>query len=440
MKKVSRRAIAALVLAGILLAGVLVFAVRYFTQGARWATFAGNPHTAGVGTVTDRSGTVLLSGGQYTEDELLRRATVHLLGDPGGNVPATVTTAYAPELAGYNAWNGLRGAESRRTKLELTVDAEVQKTALQALNGKTGTVLVYNYATGELLCAVSSTTFDPAAPLPEAPEDGLYINRAFRAAYTPGSIFKLVTAATALEVLPDAETETFTCEGTFQIGKDTITCTGVHGEVDLREALAKSCNCAFAQLALKLGREALTERVERWQITKPCEFDGITTETGHFDLTDTADSELAWAGIGQYTDLVNPCAYLQFVGTIAGGGGAAKPYLVRTAGDYQAKTTRVTTMTADAAERLAEDMAYNVISVYGVGSFPPVTVCAKSGTAEVGPDQTPHATFTGFIRDQEYPLAFFIAVEHGGSGSAVGTPIAGTVLRACVAAMDAQKK
>ena len=68
--------------------------------------------------------------------------------------------------------------------------------------------------------------------------------------------------------------------------------------------------------------------------------------------------------------------------------------------------------------------------------FPDLYVCAKSGTAEVGPDEIPNATFAGFIQSNEYPLAFIVIVENGGSGSAVAAPIAGDVLRACVEAMD----
>ena len=88
------------------------------------------------------------------------------------------------------------------------------------------------------------------------------------------------------------------------------------------------------------------------------------------------------------------------------------------------------------ADKLTEMMRNNVVSIYGAGYFPDLYVCAKSGTAEVGEGQTPNATFAGFIQSNEYPLAFIVIVENGGSGSAVAGPIAGQVLYACVAAMD----
>ena len=77
--------------------------------------------------------------------------------------------------------------------------------------------------------------------------------------------------------------------------------------------------------------------------------------------------------------------------------------------------------------------------MYGQWQFPNLYVCAKSGTAELGPDETPHATFSGFIQDANYPLAFIVIVENGGSGSATCAPIAGQVLTACCNAMDAER-
>ena len=99
----------------------------------------------------------------------------------------------------------------------LTVSADVQRTALAALDGRKGTVGVYNYKTGEILCAVSSPTYDPD-DVPDVegnPEtyEGVYVNRFLHATYTPGSVFKLVTAAAALDEIPDIGSRTFTCEG-----------------------------------------------------------------------------------------------------------------------------------------------------------------------------------------------------------------------------------
>ena len=171
-------------------------------------------------------------------------------------------------------------------------------------------------------------------------------------------------------------------------------------------------------------------------------FDGITTAAGKFDLTGAADGQIAWAGIGQHTDLINACRYMTYMGAVANGGTAAAPYLMERVGDglltgYQAKTKMMdAVMDAHTADVLAEMMHSAVVNMYGAWQFPDLYVCAKSGTAELGENTTPHATFSGFIRDDDYPLAFIVIVENGGSGSATCAPIAGQVLNACVAAMS----
>lgn len=128
----------------------------------------------------------------------------------------------------------------------------MQRTALAALDGRKGTVGVYNYKTGEILCAVSSPTYDPD-DVPDVegnPEtyEGVYVNRFLHATYTPGSVFKLVTAAAALDEIPDIGSRTFTCEGSAVIGGETIQCNGVHGTLNFEEALAHSCNVVFGEI------------------------------------------------------------------------------------------------------------------------------------------------------------------------------------------------
>ena len=129
------------------------------------------------------------------------------------------------------------------------------------------------------------------------------------------------------------------------------------------------------------------------------------------------------------------------MGILGGGGEAAEPYLVEsiTEGDktlYAAQRTSTGQLASStAAEKMATMMHYNVVTIYGTQQFPPYYVCAKSGTAEQA-GKPAHATFAGFIRDDEYPLAFVVFVENAGAGSAVAAPMAGKVLTACVDAMQ----
>jgi len=458
MKRISRRMVFLIVLMAVLLLGVIVFAIQYAICAGDWVTFSGSPHVySGInlsaGRVTDRSGTLLLDsrdGRTYSEDAQLRQATMHLLGDRYGYISAPVLGAYADEMVGFSAVNGLYSAAENGNTASLTISAQVQKTAQAALAGRKGTIGVYNYQTGEILCAVTSPTYDPDH-MPDVEQDvtgaydGVYLNRFFQTTYVPGSIFKVITAAAALETLEDAETMTFECTGSCEIGGDTIVCNGYHGTVTLEQALGHSCNVAFGQLAVRLGAETLETYASRFGITGALTFDGLTTAAGSFNLEGAAESEVAWSGIGQYTDLINACQYLTAMGAIANGGAAARPCLMKEVDGglltgYTAKPQMLEPMIdADAAEALARMMHQAVLERYGAWQFPDLYVCAKSGTAELGPNTTPHATFAGFIQDKDYPLAFIVIVEHGGSGSAACAPIAGQVLHACVEVLKAEQ-
>lgn len=457
MKSIAKRTFFCLILACFLLFGVLTFVIRYFLYADRWVSFTGSPHvyTNGrldTGEILDRSGTVLYSSEKkqaYAESQTVRRATLHLLGDKAGNIPARVLRAYASRLFGYDKLNGTAAMETSGGKLRLTVSAQVQAIAMQAMNGRKGAVGVYNYKTGEILCAFSGPTFDPLDP-PDLETDnedgrwdGVYIYRFFHAAYTPGSIFKLTTLAAALDQLPGLREETFTCTGERIINGQRISCTKAHGEQSLRDALANSCNCAFSEIALRMGKDALSAQAEAERLTESIELDGITTSRGKFDLSGAADNDLASAAVGQYTDLVNPCQYMVFMGAIGGGGRAAEPYLVSRAESggkesYAAKTRETPRMLSDeAAETLKELMRHNVQKMYASVDIPGAEVCAKSGTAEVGSDANT-ATFAGFIDSEKYPLAFIVIVEEGGAGSSTCAPIARDVLQACINVLDGE--
>ena len=454
MKKVSGRAIFPLILAIVLLAGTVLLCVRYFVKAGEWVTFSGSPHVyTGVnldgGVVTDRDGALLLDstdGRTYSADAVTRTATMHLLGDRYGYIQAPLLGSFADDMIGFDKINGLYGAEGTEANAALTLSAAAQTAAYQALGNYHGTVGVYNYKTGEILCAVTSPSYDPDN-MPDVDADtsgvydGVYVNRFFQAAYTPGSIFKIVTLAAAIETVPDWESLTFTCEGKTIIGGQEIICEGVHGTITLKQALAHSCNVAFGELAGKVGTKALMEYAEKLGLSESFECDGIPVKARTVDLKDADAGDLAWAGIGQYTDQVNALTFMRAMGRIAGGGTGAEPYLMAkiTRGEktaYEAKTeTSSRALKAETAAKLTEYLRNNVATMYGDWQFGGLNVCAKSGTAE-HEGKTADAMFAGFCVDENCPLAFVVFVENGGSGSAVAAPIAAKVLQVCAAAIN----
>lgn len=439
----------------VLLGGMLFFIWEYATQSQKWIVAAGSPHiysggNIGCGTVSDRSGKLLLDmtgGRKYASDEDTRRSTLHWLGDRSGFISAGAIAHYAADLSGFDKFNGIYNADGTGGQAVLTLSSRVQNAALKALGDRKGTVGVYNYKTGEILCAVTNPTFDPEN-VPDIAGDtsgkyeGIYLNRFVQSTYIPGSIFKVVTTAAALESADGILDKRFTCTGTYEYGTEAVTCEAAHGTVDLKGALARSCNCSFAQIAELVGKDAMVKYVKKFKVTEPLKFDGITTARGNYDVSKTAMVSFAWSCIGQHTDQVNPARFMTFMGTIAGGGVAAEPYLMAEVrnGDaivYEAKTSQTgRTMSAETANILKSFMRNNVQSVYGDWNFEGLNVCAKSGTSQLGGEQTSNAMFAGFVEDAQYPLAFIVVVENGGYGASACVPVLSKVLAECKAVMD----
>ena len=170
MKRIERRAVVCVLLALVLAAGMGIFLGKYFLSGGEWASSAFNRHlydpngVLATGTVLDRDGDVLSSAENgkrtYYDNETVRKATLHAVGDLQGNIGTGALNAFADKLTGYNLINGTFGAE-RGSELYLTIDARCNYEAYRALSGHAGTVAVYNYKTGEILCMVSAPSYDP---------------------------------------------------------------------------------------------------------------------------------------------------------------------------------------------------------------------------------------------------------------------------------------
>ena len=459
MNRIAGRAWALLLIVAVLLGGIGFFVYEYVTLSHKWAMHTGNPHVyedpaapipVVKGTVVDRNGNFLLHIGDkrtYSDDAAFRASTLHWIGDRAGNISVPLLKYYTKQMLDYDPINGVYQYGDQGGKMTLTLDATVQAAALQAMGSRKGTVAVFNYKTGELICAVTTPCYDPEN-VPDWSADtehyyeGVYLNRFMQSAYIPGSIFKLVTSAAALEAVPDILDQTFVCTGSYSFGPDKVTCEIAHGVVDLKKAMQRSCNCAYAQIAQLIGAEKLAMYVQQYGVTKPVTFDGMVSVKGNFDVENAAAVELAWSAIGQHKDQINPCAFLTFIGAIANGGQGVKPYIVDkvSVGDkttYQAGVTQMDRiMPQEVADILRAYMRNNVVNNYGEERFHGLTVCAKTGTGQVDGGQKPNATFVGFVTDEEYPLAFVVMVENGGYGKAVCIPIISKVLEACIPVMD----
>lgn len=434
MKKVKSRAVSLLLIALALLLGLAVYVVRFARDGEKWAAFTANASVykdgrIAVGTVTDRNGLLLAQADgdarRYAEEKQVRTSCLHAVGDYEGFIGAGALTLFRDKLGGYDPVSGTYDPDGRGGEVTLSLDAKLCETAYDALAGRSGAVAVCNYKTGETLCMVSSPAYDPL-DVPDPVPDGAYVNRVTGAAYTPGSVFKLVTLAAATETIPDLESCSFWCEGGVTVDGQYVKCTGSHGSQTIEQAFANSCNCAFAELSLELGADTLAQYAEKYGLTQSLSFCGSATAAGRFDTAEEGSAALAWSGIGQSTNLVSPYAMLRLVSAVAGNGTVQEPTLLKNGRSAQTRLMKTST-----AETVADYMRYNVVNTYGEWNFPGLALCAKSGTAEVG-DGSSHAWFTGYLQDKAHPYAFVVVVEHGGSGLGAAAPVANAVLQAAV--------
>lgn len=453
MKQLKQRTVFVLLFILMLCGGLVYLMGCYAVQGASWAAFRSNSHVYTDGTISsggiyDRNGVVLwdCATASYNEDRDIRTATVHTVGDDTGGIASGAKTVFSNYMIGFNA---IFGASGTGNKLNLTIDANLNKTAYNALNGRKGTVAMYDYTTGELLCMVSAPAFDPAdKELVKAIAsgeiegyDGAFLNRFLSGTYTPGSTFKLVTAAAAIEKMGHTDQFSYSCDGEkeYQGADRGVTCPRAHGELDFDSALWNSCNGAFATLANEVGSKTLKSYADKAGLLDSVNISGLRSAKGSFTTTSSVLDE-GWSGVGQYSDLVNPAAELTLMGCIAAGGSAPTPRLLGSVKSsfLNLSAARVETSTSSigwkesTCNQLKAMMRNNVTEHYGQSQFGDLPVCAKSGTAEVGGSVEPHAWFVGFVDSQVYPYAFVAVVENGGSGaSAAGGVIAEVLDAAC---------
>ncbi|MDR2373130.1 MAG: penicillin-binding protein 2 [Bifidobacteriaceae bacterium] len=347
--------------------------------------------------------------------------------------------------------------------VELTVVPSVQQAAWDALGESRGAAVAFDAKTGEILALVSKPTFDPnalAAHDPEAvaatyaaleadPAHPLY-NRAISGdLYAPGSTFKLITAAAALESglfqadsqleAPDALELPNSSKKLTNFGESSCSSSG---KMTLAEAMTVSCNTAFGWLGMEVGADAIAAQAEKFgfgqNLSIPLRVQPSTFPT-NLDRAQTALS-----AIGQYNDRVTPLQMAMTVAAIANGGRLMTPHLVRSEQDAELRVVEETAVaelsrpiSAGTAATLKEMMV--AVAEDGTGRrarVDGVTVGAKTGTAETSENAPPDVWTVAFGEAQGRIVAVAVVVEDGGprgldgTGGTVAAPMAASILGA----------
>jgi penicillin-binding protein A len=364
----------------------------------------------------------------------------------------------------------ITGRDPSGGNVVLTLDPEVQQTAYDELTerGYTGSVVALRPQTGEVLAMVSTPSFDPN-PLASHDADQrmaawqeyneaeppVLPNRAISESYPPGSTFKLVDVAAALasgRYTPDSPltaATAITLQGTnTQLQNFNGNACGTGETASLRDALQRSCNTAFAQLAGELGEQALREQAEAFGIgttdlTVPMPVAASTIG----DIPDTA--ALQQSSIGQRDVALTPLQNAMVVAAIANRGEVMAPYLVSEIQSQELDPVETTepdrigrAVDPAVAATLTELMVNNENSYSGSGKITGVQIAAKTGTAEHGSDPksvAPHVWYVAFAPADDPQVALAVLVESGGdrsnlaaTGGTVAAPIGRAVIRAAL--------
>lgn len=344
-----------------------------------------------------------------------------------------------------------------------TLDARVQKAAEDGLaeTGKPGAVVAMDPRNGEILAFASAPPYDPniflydrgelmeknldPGALLSNPELPLY-DRTIQGMYPPGSIFKIITAAAALESGKIPATEEHFCPGFYILGSGPaaklLHCwkhTG-HGRVDFKKALAESCDVFFWKIALKIGPDAIESMSHRFGLGSPTglEFPGekaglipgrsmFKTGVRHWYDGDTLNMS-----IGQGTILFTPMQAAQMISAVANRGKLYRPRLVK-----EIRRPDKSLVASSAPELLSQftlsdrtwdflDDALTEVVENGTGQqckIPGLRVAGKTGTAQ-NPHGKDHAWFVAFAPVDKPTIAVAVLVEHGVHGATTAAPIA----------------
>ena len=430
--------------------GMGAFVYELINKSEKWVFSSVNRHlsqgTSSQGKILDRNGLVLAStsGGKriYNENVDIRKGVLHAVGDGSILIPGSVQKEYASELFGYNPITGLGAPEliKMSKNITLNLDAEICGNVSKNFKDRKGTAIAYNYLTGEVLCMVSLPTYDvenrPNFKTDDSEKyDGVYLNRAIYGSYTPGSVFKIFTAAAALELMEKAESRNFICDKVKVLDGGKVTCMKKHGKINLKDGICKSCDIVFSDIALELGKEKMTQKMKEYGFNQQLYFEKSPLAKSVYSVENASECDLGWSGVGQYTNTLNPMHMLQVMGCIANDGVGVKPRIVKSMGfdgEKDVQCTSVETqqfMNPTISQKLKEMMRYTVKNQYGDKMFSPAVMCAKTGTAEVGEGKLPHGWIVGFSYDKSFPIAFVVVVENGDFGIKSAGPIASSMIK-----------
>ncbi|WP_278541143.1 FtsW/RodA/SpoVE family cell cycle protein [Collinsella intestinalis] len=456
---------------------VLIGNITYIQviKASEYQDMPSNNHTINKARFIKR-GSIITADGLTLAESVQQADGTYARSYPNGNLAAHVVGYYSQQygtmgientqndtLTGskdYSSWqnalNSLAGISEPGNSVQLTIDSRIQRAAEQALAGRVGAIVALDPRSGAVLAWASAPTFDntniqaaiEAANASGGADTSMY-DRATLALYTPGSTFKVLTLASALENGLATLDTTYDSPGRMEIGGADVVSIGErgHGKISLAKAFALSSNTVFGQVADGLGAEKLVATARAFGYGQQLGLDFTTAASVMPNPEEMTEWELAWAGAGQPVGqghTPGPQATVMqnalMAATIANNGIAMNPYVVSQilAPDGTVlKTTRGHSLGQAVGSGTAEQVKQAMLDVVqnGTGSaaaIAGVKVAGKTGTAETN-NANANSTFVGFAPYDTPTVTIAVVIEQNAKGEESAAAVGGQVLRAALA-------
>ena len=408
------------------------------------------------GSILDKDGNVLAktnvsSDGSETREYPYGSMYAHVVGY-ASNGKAGLESVENFNLLTSNAFilermkNELQDKKNQGDNVVTTLDTTLQRAAYDALGSNKGAVVVTEPSTGKILAMVSRSDYDPNSVAANwdslsTSEDSVLLNRATQGLYAPGSTFKVITTLEFMRQNSNYADYSYDCTGSITHEGTTINCSNgnVHGQENLEQSLAYSCNASYSNIGLQLNISKFQETAKSllFDTRLPNVLPGSKSS---FSLTKSdSDAEVMMTSIGQGKLQVTPYHMALITSAIANGGVLMEPYLVDSINNYTGTQVKKympksykELMTADEAAKLTGYM--QAVTDYGTASSLSgrgYTVAGKTGTAEYSSDKSKHHSwFIGFTNVENPDIAISVVVENADQTGTSATYVAGKVFDA----------
>jgi penicillin-binding protein 2 len=348
--------------------------------------------------------------------------------------------------------------------LILTIDKDAQLVAEEAFKDKRGAVVALEPSTGEVLTFLSApqynledfakvTSNEVWRELNTNPDRPMF-NRASMSTFAPGSTFKMISAIAGLEEGIIDTNYTIICRGGYQFGDRFFKCLHVHGIVNVKTSIEKSCNTFYYSLVNRLGLDLWSKYAKKFgfgsktQIDIPEESGGLVPSTEYYNRvygkTGWTKGFVISLGIGQGELNVTPLQLAQYAALFANYGKSARPHFLKsyintkTKERYDVKPQYFDIGVSKKSFDIVRRAMYLVVNGAGTATnikLPDIAISGKTGTAQ-NPHGEDHAIFIGFAPYDNPKIAVAVIVENAGFGSTVAAPIARDIIKAYLQKKD----